>query len=40
MKIILFLVETVDLNDVRVSAKDMEDFRFFLEALAISGISE
>ncbi|KAI3828345.1 hypothetical protein L1987_02445 [Smallanthus sonchifolius] len=36
VKIILLLIETMDLDDVRVSAKDVEDFRFFLKALAAS----
>lgn len=40
MQVILLLVEAVDLDDVRVSAKNMKDFRFFLEALAVSWISE
>lgn len=40
MKVILFLVETVDLDDVRVSSENMEDFRFFLEALTVSWVSE
>jgi len=40
VNMIVVFVETMDLDDVRVSAEDVEDFGFFLEALAVSWIGE
>lgn len=40
MKIVFLLVESVDLDDVRVSTKDVKDFRFFLKAVTVGGIGK